>query len=1507
MAKGKTKSRRPSKSLTERASLLLSATVAGFAGGASALPVPDPAFIAASTPVSPPGPAATYVAGATTGTVTQNTDRVVLDWTSFDIASGETVAFEMQSPDWIALNRVLNSGAASSIDGVLQSTLTPSGAVGGHIWIVNPNGVAFGPNAVVDMGGLLASTARPDITQFVGTQLTDVSGLEFLGPNAGAVTITSGAQITAQGGVIAFIAPSIAAAGTVIATNPAGDVGQVLYGSTESFTIRYATDPSSPGGWDLLTYTVYAGGAGALSHTGATSAGQVMFSGSNSVPGGVMNLSGVVDATAAVATDTGVIIFNNDGFSPFSLLASPPGSVNLTSAAVDSNGLALSTSGNVRITGGNLSLGPIDAGGDVWMFNAGSLNINGAVNAGGALFSSKSTGVPNVDTFINADISANADIFIESLRDVNVQAGRTIRAYANGTGPFNPVGINMAVSRSLVMNPGSTLASGSATSLLGQIIVNAGGDVTIANVSGGDLRVSATRNAANTFGGAIATTGGISVSGDAALSVAPFNLSVTAGDTSITIGGDISAGRTVTFSSGGGSGSTTGFDVIVQPGATIRADADGDGAGAMFFNSRTGINVMGILAAGAVGAPGSSLVSLASNHTGFTALTTALGGPINIGAVTARDLRVDAIGAINAQGVIDASGTVIISGPAVAAVSLGQTTAGGDINVGTQAGDLTVVGPIAAGGRVTFATGGAPSDVVIDGNVTANNGIFVNSNRNVDVAAGRILVASGGFFGDVRVGAVGTVSLDQTTASGNVIVTQNGGLTVTGPIVAGGRVQFATPNVIPSAANVVIDGDVTANNDVFIHSNNDIIIAAGRTLRGDADSNGAGTTYAVDLHALRSIDMAAGSTLASGAIASPFGIVSVLPGLDPNVGGNATIANVQAVDFFATIRRNAADTFGGTVTTAGNISLTGQTNISAEPANTATTSGATQFNLGGTITAAGRVALHSSGGNIVMAPGTTVRGDADGDGDPGLPAGLRSVDITARNTIDLGAGSLFTGTVAGPASGDVQVGTGSLGFSALAAPLGGPITLGAVTARNLDVDAVGGAGRAGRVDFDGAVTLGGNLEATAEGGMFVDAPIISVGGIVALEADDIAIASTVSADTVDLMTSSSGSQPRDMIIGGPGAATDTNANALTLTQSEFDRISATRLIAHSTSVSPLGPLGEPGPPNSGDVVVRDLTINGAAVRDVILFAARDSAVRVVGNLRPGATGPALLAFGLSPELVTLADSLGFNASGAINNVLPDRIVVTGGIGSATQSFARVSFDAFGDILLGTDAFINAVTQNPLLDPLSLAQGFGGASAGQLWTAGADVSFATDGAVLMQTTGSGRDGTGLVAQLPQAGGLLRAGREGAPSRVELFGVVSVSGDVRSGAAAAQAPGVLDSAAPASNSFRFNGCVIGPAGACSVIVTPPPIVPPDSPGQQPASPPLQEILSPIESLTESLSEAVDQSSTSASTFMSPILAAAGDREDEELLNTSAVTGSGDIERWDRPITPDQGGPQ
>src|SRR5580692_10509411 len=82
-------------------------------------------------------------------TITQGSPKLSVSWTSFNIAAQDTVDFVQPSASAIAVNRIFDTNG-TQILGHLNAN--------GQVYLINPNGILFGPGAELNVGGLVATT-----------------------------------------------------------------------------------------------------------------------------------------------------------------------------------------------------------------------------------------------------------------------------------------------------------------------------------------------------------------------------------------------------------------------------------------------------------------------------------------------------------------------------------------------------------------------------------------------------------------------------------------------------------------------------------------------------------------------------------------------------------------------------------------------------------------------------------------------------------------------------------------------------------------------------------------------------------------------------------------------------------------------------------------------------------------------------------------------------------------------------------------------------------------------------------------------------------------------------------------------------------------------------------------------------------------------------------------------------------------------------------------------------
>ncbi len=137
-------------------------------------------------------------------TITSTTGKTIINWSDFSIGRGEVTRFVQPSKLAAVLNRV--TGLDPS---VIQGSLSSNG----RVFLLNPNGILFGPTAKVDVGSLVASTLSMNDQDF----LNDNFKLFQDSSKAMSYVVNQG-QITARDrGSVILVAPLVDNEGVIVA------------------------------------------------------------------------------------------------------------------------------------------------------------------------------------------------------------------------------------------------------------------------------------------------------------------------------------------------------------------------------------------------------------------------------------------------------------------------------------------------------------------------------------------------------------------------------------------------------------------------------------------------------------------------------------------------------------------------------------------------------------------------------------------------------------------------------------------------------------------------------------------------------------------------------------------------------------------------------------------------------------------------------------------------------------------------------------------------------------------------------------------------------------------------------------------------------------------------------------------------------------------------------------------------------------------------------------------
>ena len=430
-------------------------------------------------------------------TITQSTQNASINWQSFNIGQSEIVQFVQPNSHSITLNRVLGSDP-SSILGNLSAN--------GKVFLINPNGILFGREAQVNVGGLVASTLNMTDHDFVA------SDYNFVGASRGTVLNQGVINTLADGGYVALLGANVGNNGIISAK-----LGTVVLAAGTAITLDLAGD-------DLLNVTINQGSVNALVQTGGmiqADGGQVLLTAQSAgkLLHSVVNNTGVIEAQA---------IENHNG--TIKLLADmQSGSVNVggmldTSAPNSGNGGLIETSGNRVLIADSARINTLAPQGKTGLWLLDPVNYAIAATGGDETPSSVTASLTTSNRVIAAtnDITVTDPVAISSAQTLTLNAGHDvlinapITAVPAGAGLVLTAGNNVNVGAALTVTAASssiTISAGNnvitvapimAVAATSSIMINAGNDALIggavnAVAANSIINISAGRDVTNTM------------------------------------------------------------------------------------------------------------------------------------------------------------------------------------------------------------------------------------------------------------------------------------------------------------------------------------------------------------------------------------------------------------------------------------------------------------------------------------------------------------------------------------------------------------------------------------------------------------------------------------------------------------------------------------------------------------------------------------------------------------------------------------------------------------------------------------------------------------------------------------------------------------------------------------------------------------------------------------------------------------------------------------------------
>ena len=146
--------------------------------------------------------------------INQTSQNATLNWQGFNVGTAESVKFVQPNSNAVAINRVLGSD---------PSRILGSLSANGKVFLVNPNGILFGKDASVSVGGLVASTldlADADFMagryRFDGSGKAEVSNLGNIHAEDGGFVALLGNKVGNEGTITARLGTVSLAAGSAM-------------------------------------------------------------------------------------------------------------------------------------------------------------------------------------------------------------------------------------------------------------------------------------------------------------------------------------------------------------------------------------------------------------------------------------------------------------------------------------------------------------------------------------------------------------------------------------------------------------------------------------------------------------------------------------------------------------------------------------------------------------------------------------------------------------------------------------------------------------------------------------------------------------------------------------------------------------------------------------------------------------------------------------------------------------------------------------------------------------------------------------------------------------------------------------------------------------------------------------------------------------------------------------------------------------------------------------------
>lgn len=826
-----------------------------------------------------------------TMTVSSQAQRSIAEYQSFNIGHGETVQFNLPARTSAILNRVVGQNP-SEIMGAMRSN--------GHVFLVNPSGVLFGPSAQVNVGALTVSTMQISNQDFLN------GNLKFNTPGPGSI-VNEGLIETETGGSIAMLGSAVVNRGTLNA--PMGSVhlavgDQITMTTPDGMHVQVEVDAPLQAKIEglqeaiLNTGTIRADGgvvklhaelakdlySRAINNEGLIEAVGVnehdgvieLVAHAENTPGGLVRNAGTINANGSdTHPDGGTIAIEGDYISQRGTLQ-----------AEGENGGAISMLANQQINLVDGSFTSVKASTRVG--NGGNVKILSSLDTyfrKGAL----------IDASAGADGGDGGSISVSGLRYMSFD-GRATAAAPNGKGGslvLDPTTLNLVAAAANAAVPNN--ADGNPDITIGDapdpmnLDVRAGGSFTGFSeiyLQASDINVNGTFNLDTATGGTLTSL----------ILEANNNLNINAplesgnlGSISVQLLANNDHGFAGTFTIDA-SGANTGRIDLTQPGGTLLirgGDFVLNGAGATINAPNTAVTISPYTF-------GDTMALNIGGAGGFNISTTELSQITAASSLTFGDANIPYAGNISVNTALNEAthlpfATTTFHTDGTFANTAGSTIEGNNVTINADDG-ITLNADLSSASNGTLSLDSGGGDVTLNANINAGTGdVEITNSTNIIRTAGTITADDLTLRSSGDIGSVGNAintqvsRLSASTVGGDIYVSQNGALSLFSNNNASGVYNLTTNGAT---------ADITILNQV---SGANVLLNAGRSIL-DGNNNASG---AASPDILSTGDMTLTAVGVVGNSSNPLDI-SVTGGL-ATISAEGTGASDRSIDIFGTV------------------------------------------------------------------------------------------------------------------------------------------------------------------------------------------------------------------------------------------------------------------------------------------------------------------------------------------------------------------------------------------------------------------------------------------------------------------------------------------------------------------------------------------------------------------------------------------------------------------------------